>query len=234
MKYLIYFLNTCLLIMIPLSVLEAKPSTFSASSNRELKKLNTQYVMANRTVAPTEIKQEETKEEESEETEELEETPKAEEKVEEVVKVEKVKDIPQAPKTPSVSSPSPAPSQPSNSYVGSLSGYKPDCPDCRGTLSCRLPDRSYYNVKALNTMYYHDSQYGNVRIVAADTDFPCGTIVRISPSIFSSSPMIAIVLDRGGDIGFNGKFLFDLLFTVDTRVSGVSRNVTFTVLRTGW
>lgn len=230
MKYIIYLVNACLLIMIPLSVLDAKPSTVLVGSDKELKKLNTEYVMANRSENIVEEEpEEEVKNAETEKVEEVQD----EEEIEATVNVEQVRDVPEAPKV-STETKTPAPSIPDNSYVGSLSGYRADCPGCWGTLSCRLPDRSYYNVKALNTMYYHDSQYGNVRILAGDTDFKCGTIIRISPNLFSTSPMIAIVLDRGGDIGFTGKYLFDLLFDLNTSVSGVANNVTFTVLRNGW
>ena len=46
----------------------------------------------------------------------------------------------------------------------------------------------------------------------------------------------AIVLDRGGGIGFGKRFLFDLLFASEAEASqfGTSYDVTFSLLRDGY
>ena len=88
-------------------------------------------------------------------------------------------------------------------YVGTLTGYGPDCNGCSGSTA------SGYNVS--NTSTYTDSEFGEVRIVAAGSNIPLYSIVRIS-NIPNTEPIIAIVLDRGGNVGEGKMTLFDLLF----------------------
>lgn len=87
-----------------------------------------------------------------------------------------------------------------NTYVGNISHYGADCNGCTGRTA------SGYDVS--NRLYYQDSTYGTVRIVAGDKSLPFGTIIRFN---VSNTPTLAIVLDRGGAIGFNKKYMFDLL-----------------------
>ena len=87
-------------------------------------------------------------------------------------------------------------------YSGPITTYGPDCRGCIGITA------SGYDVR--NTIYYNDIEYGSVHIVAADKSIPFGTIVRILN--IDSEPIIAIVLDRGGAIGFNKNAYFDLLY----------------------
>lgn len=83
---------------------------------------------------------------------------------------------------------------------------------------------------------YSDSQYGEVRILAGDRNYPFGTIVRISNS--NEGTVLGIVLDRGPDIGraAGKKFAFDLLYTTsrEARLKGVSYNANFEILRLGY
>ena len=61
---------------------------------------------------------------------------------------------------------------------------------------------------------FNAGDYGNVRIVAADKNFPIGTIVKITERMNDGSyeTFNAIVLDRGDrNIGLNSKYIFDLL-----------------------
>lgn len=111
--------------------------------------------------------------------------------------------------------------------VGTLSGYGPDCAGCSGFLASGLDVRE-------GIIYYSDSTYGNVRILAGDSSYPYGTIVRVKGSKLSD--FIGIVLDRGGLIGFGKTHLFDLLFTNSTEALnyGVSYNTTFEILRYGY
>ena len=85
-------------------------------------------------------------------------------------------------------------------------------------MSCKpYPDIS-------STIYYNDSTYGSVRIVAAGQDYPCGTIVDID------GIGKAIVLDRGSAITGN-----DLDLLVNTNPWDFGRKYKQTkVLRLGW
>ena len=111
--------------------------------------------------------------------------------------------------------------------VGSLSGYGPDCVGCSGFLASGIDVRN-------GNIYYSDSTYGNVRILAGDRSYPYGTIVRVKGSRLSE--FIGIVLDRGGSIGIDKKIQFDLLFATERDASplGLNYNVTFEILRLGY
>ena len=81
---------------------------------------------------------------------------------------------------------------------------------------------------------YHDSTYGDLRIVAGDKKYPYGTVIRVVNSKIGTFNVI--VLDRGGDIGIGRRYMFDLLFFSEAEASqfGLSRNTTFEVLRYGY
>ena len=93
--------------------------------------------------------------------------------------------------------------------VGTLSAYGLDCVGCSGVVGAG------YDAEGNNVRYY-DSKYGELRIVAGDIN--------------------AIVLDRGGDIGLDRRFMFDLLFYTEAETSNyaLSRNTTFEILRYGY
>ena len=111
--------------------------------------------------------------------------------------------------------------------VGSLSGYGPDCVGCSGFLASGIDVRN-------GNIYYSDSTYGNVRILAGDRSYPYGTIVRVKGSRLSE--FIGIVLDRGGAVGFGKSHLFDLLYrsSAEALKNEVSYNTTFEILRYGY
>ena len=111
--------------------------------------------------------------------------------------------------------------------IGSLSGYGPDCVGCSGFLASGLDVRS-------GNIYYSDSTYGSVRILAVDKSYPYGTIVRVKNSRLSE--FIGIVLDRGGAVGFGKSHLFDLLYQTSSEAlkNEVSYNTTFEILRYGY
>lgn len=111
-------------------------------------------------------------------------------------------------------------------FQGTMTGYGPDCEGCGGRVSC--PPRP--NVKNGN-IYYNDSQYGKIRIVAADKNIPCGTIVKVD-GVRNYGTFYAIVLDRGGVIKGT---LFDLLFASEKESSALGRaNAVYTIARWGW
>ena len=109
--------------------------------------------------------------------------------------------------------------------TGAISSYGPDCVGCSGTLAS-----GFY--AGNGNIYYQDSTYGSVRIVAGDRSYPFGTIVKVSGTPLGD--FNAIVLDRGGGIGFGKRFLFDLLFSSEAEGFGSYWNITFTILRYGY
>lgn len=110
--------------------------------------------------------------------------------------------------------------------TGSLTGYSADCPLCSGRLAC-----SSYNVYQNGVVTYPDNVYGNVRIVASSKNLPCGSIVKFNLKKLSSSPIYAIVLDRG--VGGNN---LDLLVESESLAyTQIGRSsITYEVLRRGW
>ncbi len=113
-----------------------------------------------------------------------------------------------------------------DTFIGSITGYGPDCKGCSGIVSAGQ------NMKNGN-IYYNDSKYGKLRIIAADRKYPFGTIFRISNSKVLSEPTLAIVLDRGSAIKGNK---IDLLFESEKSVPNetTQKNITVDVVRLGW
>ena len=114
-------------------------------------------------------------------------------------------------------------------YKGNITAYGPDCAGCTTGKTA-----SGYNVLNGN-IYYNDKEYGKLRIVASDKSLPFGTIVRIKGLDITDMPILAIVLDRGGAIGFDKKVYFDLLYKSenDTLSFGI-KYATFEILRRGY
>ncbi len=114
---------------------------------------------------------------------------------------------------------------------GNLSGYGPDCYGCSTMLTAS--GRYVGN----GNIYYEDSTYGKIRIVAGDVSYPFGTIIKISNvDYFNDISFYAIVLDRGGAIGKNKPYLFDLLFINENEAYnlGVETNIKFEIVRLGY
>lgn len=114
------------------------------------------------------------------------------------------------------------------SFVGKITGYGPDCKGCGGNSACP-PKQNFKN----GNIYFNDTVYGKVRIVAADRRLPCGSIVRIHNISIYNEPIIAIVMDRGGAV--KGKHL-DLLFETEKNMQGMhtQNNIQFDILRVGF
>lgn len=115
-------------------------------------------------------------------------------------------------------------------FTGSMSGYGYDCYGCTSGHTS-----SGYDISPTGSIYYNDTTYGSVRIVAGDTKYSFGTIVKISDYKKEES-FYAIVLDRGSDIGVtsNKKFAFDLVYPSNKDADGVDRSVTFEIVRYGY
>lgn len=123
------------------------------------------------------------------------------------------------------------------SFTGNMTGYGPDCVGCTGYTACA----PHPNVT--NTTKFKDVEYGIIRVVAADKNVPCGTIMEVSGyKIFNTTTMFhenakiftVIVLDRGSAIV--GKTT-DLLYETEgygNHALGRQHNVTYTIKRWGW
>jgi len=113
------------------------------------------------------------------------------------------------------------------SFIGQMTSYGPDCVGCSGIVAC--PPR----LDVSDNIYYEDSEYGTIRILAADRNIPCGSIMKICNLSFTDEEMIGIVLDRGGVIKGN---IIDLLSESEAASSDVGREkeVLFEVVRWGW
>lgn len=131
-------------------------------------------------------------------------------------------------------------------YTGILTGYGPDCAGCGNFNTGKVSTASGYHVANIVdgatqpafTVTYNDSEYGEVRIVAADANIPFYSIVRIT--IPGSEPIMTIVLDRGSTVGFENcrsdrgcLTNFDLLFASESQAIGKTHNVKFELLRSG-
>ena len=114
------------------------------------------------------------------------------------------------------------------SFTGQMTAYKATCVGCTGMVAC--PPRQ--DVRGDNIWFY-DSTYGKIRILAADPNIPCGTIMKASNLTFSEEPVLGIVLDRGGLIKGN---ITDFLVgpEEDMDMVGRQRGVDYEVLRWGW
>lgn len=213
MKYIIYIMNIVLLVSIPTVLLTNKveKDEYSIVTNNTIKQLKSEKIKIN-VIKTVNNEQEEIKEQPQDNDEEViamkkETEEKDEEKVEQE---EQTTDV-------------------LETLTGKMSGYGPDCSGCSGYLSS---GRFVGN----GNIYYEDKTYGNVRIVAGDYKYKLGSIVRIKNSRVSSDPFLAIVLDRGGSIGIDKKYMFDLLFESEQIALQyeVSDNTTFEILRNGY
>ncbi len=103
-------------------------------------------------------------------------------------------------------------------YTGIMTGYGPDCSTCdgRGYTFCDTSDPGWYNI-ITDGIYYNDEEFGEVRVLAAETDeFPCGTIVKVTSS--NAGTFMGIVLDTGYDMRknfSNGIIHFDVAYTTE-------------------
>ena len=110
-------------------------------------------------------------------------------------------------------------------FNSTITAYEPFCIGCSGITA------SGYNVKETDT--YNDNEYGIVNVLAADSLIPFGSIIKFN---INNIDYKAIVLDRGGAIGFNSYSQFDLLFKneEDAINFGVHENIKFEILRYGF
>ena len=122
---------------------------------------------------------------------------------------------------------------------GSTTGYGANCVGCSGNVACSTSYGTHNLIS--DGIYYNDSTFGNVRIIAASfSKFSCGSIIEIDNGIME--PFMGIVLDTGGamrDEWNNGNVLVDIAFSSEdsseiNSATNRSGNVKFKVYRNGW
>ncbi len=125
-------------------------------------------------------------------------------------------------------------------FTGRLTGYGPDCAGCStyGNLACKTREKKTFSLKT-DGVYYTDSEYGKLRIIAAaTTKFKCGTVLTITTP--GQQPFMGIVLDTGGTMRkewANGRVWMDLAYESETMAGSdklTGYNVKFEVNRYGW
>lgn len=111
-------------------------------------------------------------------------------------------------------------------FNGTLNGYSYDCDECSNNLVC-LPST---NVSEDN-IYYNDMTYGQIRILAADSNIPCGSIIKVSN--YDNQVFYGIVLDRKNNVQ---GLIIDLLFNNKKSIVNFekSNNVNFKIERWGF
>lgn len=111
-------------------------------------------------------------------------------------------------------------------FIGTITGYGPDCLGCSGIVAC-YPNQNVLN----NNIYFNDLTYGQIRILAADPSIPCGSIIKVSN--YDNQEFIGIVLDRGRDIR---GLTMDLLFESEYSKSYLGRryDINFKIERWGY
>lgn len=111
-------------------------------------------------------------------------------------------------------------------FTGTITAYGPDCVGCSGRLGCP----PHMNVKNGN-IYYEDDTYGKIRILASDSNIPCGSIIKVSNYLGTS--FTGIVLDRGSAIK---GFTMDLLEESEAKTKKIGRqyNIGFEIERWGF
>lgn len=123
---------------------------------------------------------------------------------------------------------------------GSTTGYGADCVGCSGNVACSTASGRSHNL-IRDGIYYNDSKYGEVRIIAADNSlFSCGTVMEIDNGIID--PFMAIVMDTGSamrNAWRNGNILIDIAFSYENSngiydATNKSGSVKFKVYRKGW
>ena len=125
-------------------------------------------------------------------------------------------------------------------YSGTLTGYGPDCDGCStvGNVSCLTREGTRHSL-IYDGLYYTDSIYGSLRILAADNGaFPCGTIVKVNSGTLPE--FYGIVLDTGitmRNSWKNGIVWMDLAYSSESDPQvpkTTSKNTKFRVQRWGW
>lgn len=215
MKRTIYIINAILFMGCCLLVSTTKPSVNSIHVNNIISYVNSVAITKADVIDVTPVEVINTLEEETIISESIEDKPK-----EEVVANKEDDNVNKEDSSLEVDAPT---IYEGYTFTGKMSGYGSDIGDYTA---------SQYFIG--NTIYYSDSTYGDIRILSGDSDIPFGTIVEVNNSKVGN--FVGIVLDTGGNVGFDKLYDFDLLFETSSEALnyGVSYNVTFKILRVGY
>ena len=223
---IIFIINWCLLFLLPITLLNVNVKTNTINSTVVTKKLNTnlfnkieevEAVIEEKSIIEENIEQEKVvKEIIKKETKNIEEIPviKKEEVKKEEIKVEKPVESPKEEITDAI-----------DTYTGKMSFYNANCNGCSGITATGVDVSD-------GKLYYNDKTYGNVRIIAAGSEIPKWSIVRLKNTSLGKD-VLAIVLDRGGAIGLGKTFLIDMLTNSNENKGGVEKNIVVEVIRKG-
>ncbi len=225
MKRTIYIINAILFMGCCLLVSTTTPDVKDIDVNNKITYVNSDAITKEEVieVAPVEIVEEVEEEPEVVEEEVQEEVVEEEPKEEVVVGKDEVIEN----NTPIDSKPDEEVYIPSitvgSTFTGTMSGYGAD-------IGNYTASGHYIG----DSIYYPDSTYGDIRILAGDRSIPFGTVIEVSNSNVGS--FIGIVLDTGRNIGFDKLYDFDVLFETSREALnyGVSKNVSFKILRVGY
>ena len=125
-------------------------------------------------------------------------------------------------------------------FTGKLTGYGYDCVGCSGygNLACKTKEKKTHSLKE-DGIYYTDSEFGKVRIIAAATSkFKCGSIIKITKE--GQEPFTAVVLDTGGSMRkawSEGTVWMDLAYESNAMAGSdnlTGKNIKFEIQRYGW
>lgn len=225
MKRTIYIINAILFMGCCLLVSTTTPDVKDIDVNNKITYVNSDAITKEEVieVAPVEI------------VEEVEEEPEVvEEEVQEEVVEEEPKEEVVVGKDEVIENNTPIDSKPSEEvYIPSITVGS----TFKGTMSGYGSDIGNYTASGHyigDSIYYSDSTYGDIRILAGDRSIPFGTVIEVSNSNVGS--FIGIVLDTGRNIGFDKLYDFDVLFETSREALnyGVSKNVSFKILRVGY
>ena len=209
----LYYINWLLVFAIPVILATTNVKTEEIAASTDIKKLKTNLFLK----TLDDIEKSTTQDEDIDKVEKKEKSSVVE--IKEEVKETVQTDIKQEPEVTPVQK-----TDVLETFSGKLSYYTANCNGCSGYAS------GYY--VGDGRLYYHDNTYGDVRIIAAGPEIARYSIVRIKNSSLGSN-VIAIVLDRGGDIGQGRKFLIDMLTNDSESKGGVEQNIVVELLRKG-
>lgn len=222
---ILYFINWILVFSIPTILATTTIKTDEIAANVDVKNLKTNLLIKDANVS-NEILDESTTPIVVEENKDVVSANiKDNVKTKEIVQVEKEENIQEVVKEAKENTELVEKDDQKNVLTGKLSYYKANCQGCSGKTA------SGYDVSDGN-LYYHDARYGDVRIIAAGYELDLYSIVRIKNSSLGTD-ILAIVLDRGGDIGQEKKFLIDVLTNSFESKGGVEKNISLDILRNG-
>ena len=222
----LYYINWLLVFAIPVILATTNVKTEEIAASTDIKKLKTNLFLKTLDVSKK-IDEKENSEDDIEKSSTQDEDIDKGEKKEKISVVEIKEEVKETVQTDIKQEPEVTPVQKTDvleTFSGKLSYYTANCNGCSGYAS------GYY--VGDGRLYYHDNTYGDVRIIAAGPEIARYSIVRIKNSSLGSN-VIAIVLDRGGDIGQGRKFLIDMLTNDSESKGGVEQNIVVELLRKG-